>query len=104
MKYAIRTQLTFLITFVFLSLIFFFIITGAIALYLGLNEEIDRQLKIEEQQVTTLFETEFKDLLIEKGKRRQSLRDEFIEELNEIYSYKNQFVIFCLESNTGRRV
>jgi len=104
MKCSIRTRLTLLITLVFLCIFFFILIAGAVALYLGLNEKIDGELKNEKQRVTTLFETEFKDLLIEKGESRQSLRDEFIEELNEIYQYQNQFVMFSLESTTGRRV
>jgi signal transduction histidine kinase len=89
---------------VFLCIFFFILIAGGVALYLGLNEEIDRELKIEEKRMTSLFESEFKDLLVAKDERRESLRDEFIEELNEIYQYQNQFVIFSLESNTGRRV
>ncbi len=104
MKYSIRTHLTLLITFVFLSIFLFFLITGAIALYLGLTEEIDRQLKIEVQQMTELFGSEYSDLLEDKGESRKLLRDEFVEDLNERYQYKNQFVIFSLESNTGRRI
>ncbi len=104
MKYAIRTQLTFLIAFVFLALIFFFMITGAIALYFGLNETIDQQLAIESKRMTELFESEYCDLLVETGDNRKLLRDEFVEDLNEMCQYKHQFVLFSLTTNNGRRV
>jgi len=104
MKYSIRTRLTLSITFVFLFIFFFILVAGAIALYLGLNEEIDRDLRIEEKRMSELFALEFQDLLTEKGENRKSLRDKLVEELNEIYRYKRQFVIFPLESNTGRRI
>lgn len=104
MKYSIRTRLTFLFTLVFLCMFFFIIAVGAIALYLGLNEEIDKKLKIEEKRMTQLFESEYLSLLNENSESRKSLRDEFVEDLNENYQYKNQFVIFSLESNRGRRI
>ncbi|MCI0512568.1 ATP-binding protein [candidate division KSB1 bacterium] len=104
MKYSIRTRLTVLITLVFLCLFLFILIAGAIALYLGLNEEIDRAVKIEEKRVTEIFELEYLDLLLEKIESRKSLRDEFVAELNEMYQYKHQFVIFSLESNTAHRI
>ena len=104
MKFSIRIRLTLLITLVFLCLFFFLIIAGAVALYHGLNEEIDRNLRIEQTRMTELFESEFRELLIEKGKSRKSLRDEFIADLDEIYLYKHQFVIFSLETKTGRRI
>jgi len=88
MKFSIRIRLTLLITLVFLCLFFFLIIAGAVALYHGLNEEIDRNLRIEQTRMTELFESEFRELLIEKGKSRKSLRDEFIADLDEIYLYK----------------
>lgn len=104
MRYSIRTRLTLSIMFVFLFIFCFILVAGAIALYLGLNEEIDRDLRIEEKRMSELFESEFRDLLTEKGESRKSLRDKFVEELNEIYRYKRQFVIFSLETNTGRYI
>jgi heavy metal sensor kinase len=104
MKFSIRTRLTLLITFVFLCIFFFLLIAGAIALYLGLNEEIDKELKIEEKRVVELFESEFVDLVTVTGNKRKLFRDELLEELDEIYRYKNQFAIFSLETNNNRRM
>lgn len=83
MKYSIRARHCFR----FLNYFFFILVAGAIALYVGLNEEIDRALHVEEKRMTELFESEFQDLLIEKGESRDQLRDKFVEELNEIYRY-----------------
>lgn len=104
MKYSIRTRLTLLITLVFLCIFVFILIAVALALYLGLNEKIDRELKIEQQRMIEIFEAEYRDLLFEAGKSRELLRDEFVEDLNERFQYQHLFVIFSLESKTGRRI
>ena len=89
---------------VFLTLFFLVCVASGIALYMGLNKEADKNLTIEEKRVTELFESEFHDLLTCDKEQRKVLRDEFLEELNEIYQYKHQFVILSLDTNTGHRV
>jgi heavy metal sensor kinase len=104
MRFSIRTHLTFLIAFVFLAIFAFFLITGSIALYLGLTEEMDRQLRMEARQMTDLFESGYSDLLNETPENREALRDGFIDELNEMYQHKHQFALFALTSQRGRRI
>ena len=104
MKYSIRTRLTILITIVFLGIFLFLLTAGGIGLYLGLNEEIDRELNIEEKRMIELFESEYQGLLFENEDERKFLRNEIVEDLNETYHYKHQFVIFSLESSTSRRI
>ena len=104
MKLSIRTRLTLLITLVFLSVFIFLLAAGAAALYWGLNEEIDRVLKIEEGRAIQLFEAEFLELTTATGHERKYLIDDLLEELDEMYGYKSQFAIFALESNGNRRL
>lgn len=104
MKYSIQTQLTLLIALVYASVFFFLITAGALAVYIGIKIDIDKQLQTERDGMTELFETEFVELLSVSGSQRTRLTDKFLERLNEIYGYKNQFVIFSLETETGRRV
>ncbi len=104
MKYSIRTRLTFLITLVYLSVFFFLLAAGASALYLGLKEEIDKKLKMERDQMVALFEADFIGLLSVAGAEREALEDDFLDDLKEMYGYKDQFVIFSLETETGRHI
>ncbi len=104
MRYSIRTRLTLLIALAYASVFFFLVAAGALALYLGIENDIDKKLRTERNGMLTLFESEFTGLLSATGYRRSKLTDEFLAKLNDIHGYKNQFVIFSLESETGRRV
>lgn len=104
MKYSIRTRLTSLITLVYLSVFFFLVTAGVLALYLGLKEEIDKKLKLEQDQMAALFEADFTGLLSVTGSIRDSLTEDFLDDLKEMYGYKDQFVIFSLETETGRNI
>jgi signal transduction histidine kinase len=104
MKYSIRTHLTFLIVVIFLFIFLFIFLSGGIALYLSLNHAVDKNLEVEEQRLAELLISEFHDLLTGESEQQESLREEFIEELNEICKYKHQFVMISLESNNGRHV
>jgi heavy metal sensor kinase len=104
MKISIRARLTLLFALVFLCIFIFMLVAGGVALYVGLNEETDRTLTSEEQRMLELFESEFHGLVLEKGVKREALRDALIEEVNEQYRYKRQFVIFSLKSDTGKRI
>ena len=104
MKFSIRARLTILITVVFFCIFLGLLLTGGIALYMGLNEEIDNELKIEKKRIVELFETEFIDLITATGDQRKQVRDELLEELDEIYRYKNQFVFFSLETDSTSRI
>ena len=84
MKYSISTRLTSLITLVYLSVFFFLLAAGALALYLGLKEEIDKKLKLELDQMIALFEADFASLLSVTGSNRDSLTDDFLDDLKEI--------------------
>lgn len=102
MKYSIRTRLTSLITLIYLSVFFFLLVAGALALYLGLKEEIDKKLQLERDQMIALFEADFTGLLSVTGATRDSLADDFLDDLKEMYGYKDQFVIFSVKTETGR--
>ncbi len=104
MKYSIHTRLTLLIALVYASVFFFLITTGAVAVYTGIKVDIDNKLQTERDGMTEFFETEYIELLSISGVKRTRLIDKFLEKLKEIHGYKNQFVIFSLETETGRRI
>ena len=104
MKYSIHTRLTLLIALVYASVFFFLITAAALAVYIGIKVDIDKKLQTERDGMTELFESEFTDLLTALGSQRTRLTDEFLEKLKEIHGYKNQFVIFSLDTEAGRRV
>ncbi len=101
MKLSIRTRITLLISLVYLSVFVFLIAAGALALYLGLQEQIDNELTDEKRWVVNLLETEFSGLRNGGEETRKELAGKFIEELNEVYLHKNQLVIFSIESDSG---
>lgn len=104
MKFSIRTRLGLLIALVFFGVLGFILGSSMIALYWELNREIDKELQLENSWMITLFETEFLGLLNPGDQRDEALAGEFYEELHEIYGYKQEFVIFALNTGTGRRV
>jgi heavy metal sensor kinase len=101
---SIRTRLILLITLVFLSVLIFVLAAGAVALYWGLNEEMDRMLRIEGKRVVELFEVEFQKLATATGNEQTDLRDDLLEELDKMYGYKYQFAIFAVESKGNRQL
>jgi len=104
MKYSIHTRLTLVIALVYTSVFLFLITAGALAVYFGIRNDIDKKLQAERSGMMALFATEFSNLLTASGSHRTRLTDEFLEKLSEIHGYKNQFVIFSLETETGRRI
>jgi heavy metal sensor kinase len=104
MKNSIRTRLTSLITLVYLSVFFLLIIAGGLALYLGLTEEIDKKLRLERDQMVHVFEDDFFGLLSTTSPEFDLLSDDFSEELEEIYAYTDQFVIFSLRTDSGPHI
>lgn len=104
MKYSIRTRLTLLISLVYVSVFFFLLAAGVLAVYFGLEADLDKKLKTERDWSSALFKQEYTDLLLADGYERGELTDELIEDINEVYGYKKQFVIFALETKAGRRV
>ena len=93
-----------MITLVYVSVFFFLLIAGALALYFGLTEEIDKKLKFERDHMISLFESDFMGLLAKDATRPDSLVGDFSDELGELYSFKDQFVIFSLKTQSGRRI
>lgn len=104
MKLSIRTNLTLLIALVYFSVFLFLIAGGAVALYFGLNEEADKALQAESERVIDLFQSEYADLIDATGATRTRLREEFLEELTEMYGYQGEFAILSLESDGTRRI
>jgi heavy metal sensor kinase len=104
MKFSIRTRFAFLMSLVYLTVFFFLMTAGALALYLGLREQIDHELTNEKKWAIQLFENEFFDLKDLTGDTRKELAREFSEELDEVYLHKKQFVIFSVESDSARDI
>ena len=104
MSLSIRTRLTLLIALVFLCVLAFILASGAFALYLGLNEEIDKALSAEHKRMTTLFESEYQDLLTARGALLDSLSGEFSEDLHDLHGDRQQFAVFSLHTISGRRI
>jgi len=104
MKYSIRTHLTFLSVTVFLCIFLFLFISAGIALYLSLNHAVDKSLELEEQRIEELLTVEFGQLLTIQADYRKSIDEAFLEELDELYNYKHQFVMVSIETNNGRHV
>ena len=101
---SVRTRLTLVIALVFLGVFILLFIVGALTLYLGLNEEIDGELAIENKRLNELFETEYSKLVDARDDDRKMLRDELLEDIDEMYKYKNQFAILSLETATVKRI
>jgi len=104
MKLSIRIRLTLLIGFIFFCVLVFLLAAGGLALYIRLNDELDRSLKIEKKFVTEMLETDFRDLFTATGESRKILEQSFVEDLNEIVGFSRQFVIVSLESNQARLI
>ena len=104
MKFSIRIRLALLIAFVFFGVLVFLLAAGSLALYLKLNEELDRALRMEEKFVAQMLESDFRDLITATGESQKSLGQSFIEDLNEIVGFSRQFVIVSLESNQARLI
>ena len=104
MNYSIRTHLTLLVVVVFLCIFLFLFISAGIALYLSLIHTVDKNLEVEERRLAELLNSEFHELLTVESEQQKSLSDEFVEELNELYQYKHQFVMISFDSRTGRHV
>ena len=98
MRLSIRTRLTLLISLTFLFIVVFLIVAGALALYNGLQEEMDRALSEDQLRMTELFKNEFKDLPQATGENKKLLSKELTEELDETYRYTRQFCIFSLNT------
>jgi signal transduction histidine kinase len=98
MKFSIRIRLTLLIGLVFLSVLVFLLSAGGLALYLRLNEELDRALKIERKFVIEMVEADFSGLLITNKETDEDLEKNFVEDLDEIVGFKREFVIVTFES------
>ncbi len=103
MTLSIRTKLTLLIAAVFLCVLIFLTIAGAIGLYVGLNIEIDKSLAIEEDRLTELFEDEFIYLIGATGVTKDTLTEDLLDELNELYGYKQQYALFVLDLEEGQQ-
>jgi len=103
MKISIRTRLTLLIALVFASVFILLLAAGGFALYVRLNQETERTLEVEKERSIRVFESEYLRLTTATGIERDSLTDEFLEDLNDMYGYKPQFAIFALESKVERR-
>lgn len=101
MKLSIRTRITVLISLVYLTVFVFLIAAGTLALYLGLQEQIDKELSNENKWIVNLLETEFSDLKAAGEERGKELAGNFMEELNETHFNKKQFVVLSLESGSG---
>jgi len=104
MNYSIRTHLILLIVGVFLFIFLFLFLAAGTSLYLSLNQSMDTNLEIEEKRLAEMIDSEFHALVAGEAEQQKTLSDEFVEELNELYLYKHQFVMISLESNTGRHV
>jgi signal transduction histidine kinase len=104
MKFSIRTQLTLLVMGIFLFIFFFLIFSAGVTLYLTLLHTVDRNLEIEEKRLAEMVTSEFHELSTANAEKLQSLSEDFIEELNEIYLYEHQFVMISLKSSDGRHV
>jgi heavy metal sensor kinase len=104
MSWSIRTHLTILIVVVFLCIFLFLFLAGGTALYLSLNHATDKNLATEEKRLAEMVNSEFYALVVAKTDTQKTLSEEFVEELNEIYLYKHQFVMISIESNSGRHV
>ncbi|MFQ5771724.1 MAG: hypothetical protein ACE5HX_14415, partial [bacterium] len=81
MKFSIRTRLTLLTTLIYVLVFFFLLAAGAIALFFGLNEEIDKALKAEKNRVVQLLDSKFPDLLTATGQTLTFLKSELLEDL-----------------------
>ena len=104
MSISVRTRLMILISLVFALVFVLVFVAGGLALYLGVKEQIDDELGIDQIRMKELFESEFIGLLTATGEERVKLRDDFYEELEEIYRLKKQFCIYSLEQNGNRNV
>lgn len=104
MSLSVQTRLMVIISLVFtivFALVFF---AGGLALYLSNKEQVDEKLAIDHIRMAALFENEFTGLLTLTGDDRKVLRDDFHEELDEIYRLKSEFCIFSLERDGSRNV
>ncbi len=104
MKLSIRTRLTMIIALVFLGVFILLLVAGTSALYYGLTEAADRQLKIEQKGILELFHKEFQNLPTATGETSNQLTNRLLEELKEIIGYKQEFVLFSLEKGTSRHI
>jgi len=104
MRLSVRTRLMLIISLVFTIVFALVFVFGGLALSLSTKKQVDEKLAIDHIRMTELFEKEFTRLLKLTGTERKILRDDFYEELDEIYRLKNEFCIFSLEREGNRSV
>ncbi len=96
MKLSIRTRLTLLITLVFFVVLVLVLVSGGVALYVSLNEELDKSLIGEKKSSLDLMDEEYVELTSAAGTEFDTLREELDEDLHDLYDNKRQFSIFAI--------
>lgn len=104
MRYSVRTRLSIVISIVFLVVLIFLMTAGSVVIYIGLNEEKNRTLRLKTGRMIELYESEFTALSNVTDRERENLRSRFLEKLNADYAYTHDFVVFSLESEKSRRI
>jgi heavy metal sensor kinase len=102
MKYSIRTRLALLITLVYASVFFFLLAAGAAALYIGLQDQMDKQLQDARNRIIALYEFEYSTLPSKTGDERNELAKELLDDLKDIHGRRNQFVALSIDTESGQ--
>lgn len=103
MRLSIRLRITLLITLVFACVLGLLLASSILAVYLGINEEVDRSLETRQKRIVDLFETEFRQIQAGIETQFPLLEDRFREELQEIHGHKPQFAVFAIRSRSGMK-
>lgn len=102
MKISIRNRLSIVISLVFFGVFVFVFVSGFFALYIGLDKEMDNTLQVETNRMIPFFESKYIHLITNDQEERRVLRDKFLDDLDEYYGYKQDFIIFALESKDSK--
>lgn len=104
MTLSIRTRLTLLIAVVFFVVLVCVLTAGAVAFYLGVTEDTDTVLTEETKRMSSYLESDYPLLVSGETTERDTLLQEFVEDMEELHEGTRRFAIFVFEADSAREI
>lgn len=100
MHLSIRTKLTLTIALVYASVFFLLLLAGAASLYIGLQDQMDSQLKESRNIIIELYETEYQSLPAANSDEGDQLVNDLRGDLKEIHGHEYQYVALIVNKES----